>query len=45
MTGAWPFICANRDGAIVMIVTLLSAIAGTWIYGYFRKTNSLENYG
>jgi uncharacterized membrane protein YedE/YeeE len=39
MTGACPgpLFAQNRDGATVMIVTLLSAIVGTWVYGYFRE--------
>jgi len=24
------------SGATVMIITLLSAVAGTWVYGFFR---------
>jgi uncharacterized membrane protein YedE/YeeE len=39
MTGACPgpLFAQIGTGATVMIVTLLSAIAGTWIYGYFRE--------
>jgi uncharacterized membrane protein YedE/YeeE len=39
MTGACPgpLFAQIGTGATVMIVTLLSAIAGTWVYGYFRE--------
>jgi uncharacterized protein len=38
MTGACPgpLFAQIGTGALVVIVTLLSAIAGTWVYGYFR---------
>ena len=38
MTGACPgpLFAQIGTGALVIIVTLLSAIAGTWVYGYFR---------
>lgn len=38
MTGACPgpLFAQIGTGATVMIVTLLSAVAGTWVYGYFR---------
>jgi uncharacterized membrane protein YedE/YeeE len=38
MTGACPgpLFAQIGTGASVVIVTLLSAIAGTWVYGYFR---------
>lgn len=38
MTGACPgpLFAQIGTGATVIAVTLLSAIAGTWIYGYFR---------
>lgn len=38
LTGACPgpIFALIGSGALVMIVTLLSAIAGTWVYGYFR---------
>jgi uncharacterized membrane protein YedE/YeeE len=38
LTGACPgpLFAQIGMGATVVIVTLLSAIAGTWIYGYFR---------
>lgn len=38
MTGACPgpLFAQIGSGALVVIVTLLSAIAGTWVYGYFR---------
>lgn len=38
MTGACPgpLFAQIGTGATVVIVTLLSAIAGTWVYGYFR---------
>ena len=38
MTGACPgpLFAQIGTGATVIIVTLLSAIAGTWVYGYFR---------
>lgn len=39
MTGACPgpLFAQIGTGAAVIIVTLLSAIAGTWVYGYFRE--------
>jgi hypothetical protein len=39
MTGACPgpLFAQIGTGATVIVVTLLSAIAGTWIYGYFRE--------
>jgi uncharacterized protein len=38
LTGACPgpLFAQIGTGASVVIVTLLSAIAGTWVYGYFR---------
>lgn len=38
MTGACPgpLFAQIGTGATVVIVTLLSAIAGTWVYGFFR---------
>lgn len=39
MTGACPgpLFAQIGTGALVIVVTLLSAIAGTWVYGYFRE--------
>jgi uncharacterized membrane protein YedE/YeeE len=39
MTGACPgpLILQISTGALVVTVTLLSAIAGTWVYGYVRE--------
>ncbi len=39
LTGACPgpIYAQIGSGATVIIVTLLSAIAGTWVYGYFRE--------
>jgi uncharacterized membrane protein YedE/YeeE len=39
MTGACPgpMFAQIGTGSIVVIVVVLSAIAGTWIYGYFRE--------
>jgi uncharacterized protein len=39
MTGACPgpLFAQIGTGAAVILVTLLSAIAGTWTYGYFEK--------
>jgi len=39
LTGACPgpLFAQIGTGATVIIVTLLSAIAGTWVYGYFRE--------
>ena len=39
MTGACPgpLFAQLGTGATVIAVTLLSAIAGTWVYGYFRE--------
>ncbi|KUY29642.1 DUF6691 family protein [Elizabethkingia ursingii] len=39
LTGACPgsFFAQIGTGATVIIVTLLSAIAGTWVYGYLRE--------
>jgi uncharacterized membrane protein YedE/YeeE len=38
MTGACPgpLFAQIGTGATVIVVTLLSALAGTWVYGYFR---------
>jgi len=38
MTGACPgpLYAQIGTGATVIAITLLSAIAGTWVYGYFR---------
>lgn len=38
LTGACPgpLFAQIGSGALVIVVTLLSAIAGTWTYGYFR---------
>lgn len=38
MTGACPgpLFAQIGTGALVVVVVLLSAIAGTWVYGYFR---------
>ncbi len=38
ITGACPgpLFAQIGSGATVIIVTLLSAVAGTWVYGYFR---------
>ena len=38
MTGACPgpLYAQIGTGALVITVTLLSAVAGTWVYGYFR---------
>jgi uncharacterized membrane protein YedE/YeeE len=38
ITGACPgpLFAQIGSGATVIAVTLLSAIAGTWVYGYFR---------
>lgn len=38
ITGACPgpLFAQIGSGATVILVTLLSAIAGTWVYGYFR---------
>ncbi len=38
MTGACPgpLFAQIGTGAAVIVVTLLSAIGGTWVYGYFR---------
>jgi uncharacterized membrane protein YedE/YeeE len=38
LTGACPgpLFAQIGSGATVVIVTLLSAIAGTWVYGYFK---------
>ena len=38
LTGAWPgpIFAQIGTGALVVIVVLLSAIAGTWTYGYLR---------
>jgi uncharacterized membrane protein YedE/YeeE len=40
MTGACPgpLFALIGSGTTVIIVTLLSAIVGTWVYGYLRKT-------
>lgn len=39
LTGACPgpLFAQIGSGAVVIIVTLLSAIAGTWVYGLFRE--------
>lgn len=39
MTGACPgpLFAQIGSGATVVLITLLSAIAGTWVYGYFRE--------
>jgi uncharacterized membrane protein YedE/YeeE len=39
MTGACPgpLFAQIGTGAFVVVVVLLSAIAGTWVYGYFRE--------
>lgn len=39
MTGACPgpLFAQIGTGATVISITLLSAIAGTWVYGYFRE--------
>lgn len=39
ITGACPgpLYAQVGTGASVIVITLLSAIAGTWIYGYFRE--------
>lgn len=39
LTGACPgpLYAQIGSGATVVIITLLSAIAGTWVYGYFRE--------
>jgi len=39
LTGACPgpMFAQIGTGALVVIVALLSAIAGTWVYGYFRE--------
>ena len=39
LTGACPgpLYALIGTGATVIIITLLSAIAGTWVYGYFRE--------
>jgi uncharacterized membrane protein YedE/YeeE len=39
ITGACPgpLFATIGTGATVIAVTLLSAIAGTWVYGYFRE--------
>ncbi|MBI1192315.1 MAG: YeeE/YedE family protein [Bacteroidetes bacterium] len=39
ITGACPgpLFAQIGNGASVVLVTLLSAIAGTWVYGYFRE--------
>jgi uncharacterized membrane protein YedE/YeeE len=40
ITGACPgpLFAQIGTGATVIFVTLLSAIAGTWVYGYFKET-------
>ncbi|MFB2118882.1 YeeE/YedE family protein [Parapedobacter sp. 2B3] len=39
ITGACPgpLFAQIGTGATVVVVTLLSAVAGTWVYGYFRE--------
>ena len=40
ITGACPgpLFAQIGSGALAVIVTLVSAIAGTWLYGYFRES-------
>ena len=40
LTGACPgpLFAQIGTGASVILVTLLSAVAGTWLYGYFRES-------
>ena len=39
ITGACPgpLFAQIGTGATVIVITLLSAIVGTWVYGYFRE--------
>ncbi len=39
ITGACPgpLYAQIGSGAYVIVITLLSAVAGTWVYGYFRE--------
>ena len=39
MTGACPgpLYAQIGTGALVVVVTLVSAVAGTWVYGYVRE--------
>lgn len=39
MTGACPgpILAQIGTGDLVIVVTLMSALAGTWVYGYFRE--------
>lgn len=39
MTGACPgpLFAQIGTGAFAVIITILSAVAGTWVYGYFRE--------
>ena len=39
LTGACPgpLFAQIGDGATVIVITLLSAVAGTWVYGYMRE--------
>lgn len=39
MTGACPgpILAQIGTGSLVIVVTLLSALAGTWVYGYFKE--------
>jgi len=40
LTGACPgpMFAQIGTGALVVVVALLSALAGTWVYGYFRES-------
>ena len=40
MTGACPgpLFALIGSGSLVIVVTLISAVAGTWVYGYLRKS-------
>jgi uncharacterized membrane protein YedE/YeeE len=39
ITGACPgpLYAQIGSGAYVIVITLLSALAGTWVYGFFRE--------
>lgn len=39
ITGACPgpLFAQIGTGAVVIVITLISAVAGTWVYGYFRE--------
>ncbi len=39
MTGACPgpILAQIGTGSLVIVVTLISALAGTWVYGYFKE--------